>query len=158
MFLSSYISVNYPSPLYFHYSMPLYVVAKTAILIYLASYTGWLWAIAETANRELDPPFKTSTRLMAVALVYIAFYVIGTHILFPHRPGPDQGIRIFGQFLSLIAMLYAMEFAVKRLATLEQKQQVSFPAYIGSFFLIFFFPIGVWFIQPRVNRLLGNNR
>jgi len=42
-----------------------------------------------------------------------------------------------------------------RLVTLERRQPVTFFDYSGPFFLFWFFPIGVWFIQPRVNKLLG---
>ena len=59
--------------------------------------------------------------------------------------------------LAMLGIFYALVFTANRLTTLERKQQVSFFDYSGPFFLLWFFPIGIWFIQPRVNKLLGND-
>jgi hypothetical protein len=29
--------------------------------------------------------------------------------------------------------------------------------YIGEFFLFWFFPIGIWFIQPRINNIVSKD-
>jgi hydrogenase maturation factor len=34
---------------------------------------------------------------------------------------------------------------------------VSFYDYAGPFFLWWFFPLGIWFVQPRINRLFANS-
>jgi uncharacterized RDD family membrane protein YckC len=41
----------------------------------------------------------------------------------------------------------------KNLVLAETSKPASFYDYAGPFFLIWFFPIGVWFTQPRINRL-----
>ncbi|MEN9640511.1 MAG: hypothetical protein RLZZ262_2380, partial [Bacteroidota bacterium] len=35
---------------------------------------------------------------------------------------------------------------------LELQREVRFSEFIREFFLIWFFPIGIWFIQPKINR------
>jgi hypothetical protein len=131
-----------------------------ASLIFMVLYVGWLWAIATTANQKLEQSLKQSTKWMGLGLVYAAVYLLGGLLLFPSAPGAGQGLPGFiipMHLLAMFAMFYALVFTAKRLVTLERKQQVSFFEYSGPFFLLWFFPIGVWFIQPRVNKLLGNN-
>lgn len=128
--------------------------------IFMALYVGWLWAIATTANQKLDPPLKKSTKWMGLGLVYAAVYFVGALLAFPSTSGPGQGLPGFiipMHLLAMFAMFYALVFTAKRFVTLERKQKVSFFEYSGPFFLLWFFPIGVWFIQPRVNKMLGNN-
>ena len=57
--------------------------------------------------------------------------------------------------LAMAAIFYALGFTSKQLVKLEQRENVSFFNYSGPFFLFWFFPIGIWFIQPKVNKLLG---
>jgi len=44
-------------------------------------------------------------------------------------------------------------FASKSLVMVETGRRAKFYDYAGPFFLMWFFPIGIWFIQPRINRL-----
>ena len=60
---------------------------------------------------------------------------------------------IFG-FLS---MLFNLHFVSKSLALAEMQRPLSFYDYAGPFFLLWFFPIGIWFIQPRINRLYADH-
>jgi uncharacterized RDD family membrane protein YckC len=53
----------------------------------------------------------------------------------------------------MFCMLYLLYFVSKNLVLAETRKPASFPDYAGPFFLIWFFPIGIWFTQPRINRL-----
>jgi hypothetical protein len=41
----------------------------------------------------------------------------------------------------------------KSLVLAETGKPASFYDYAGPFFLLWFFPVGIWIVQPRVNRL-----
>jgi hypothetical protein len=43
----------------------------------------------------------------------------------------------------------------RNLAMAEKQEKVEFYDYAGAFFLLWFFFIGVWFIQPRINRMFA---
>jgi hypothetical protein len=45
-------------------------------------------------------------------------------------------------------MFYNLYFVSKNLVVAETGKPASFHDYAGPFFLIWFFPIGIWFIQP----------
>ncbi len=54
---------------------------------------------------------------------------------------------------SLFCILYCLYFNAKALKSIELQRPVEFGDFIGEFFLIWMFPIGVWIIQPRINKL-----
>jgi uncharacterized membrane protein len=131
-----------------------------AIVVFWALYAGWLWAIASEANRRLDPSLQKSPKWMIIGLAYAVLYMFGGMIFLSRTADTGQGIPGFIFPLHVLAMFgifYAMAFTAKRLITLERQQEVTFFDYSGAFFLFWFFPIGVWIIQPRVNKLLGSN-
>lgn len=138
---------------------PVIGIAVTSLL-FMALYLGWLWAIATTANQRLDPSLRRSTKWMGLGLVYASIYLIGAFIFLPGTSDLDQempGFIVPLHLLAMFAIFYSLVFTAKQIVTLERKQPVSFFEYSGPFFLFWFFPIGVWFIQPRVNKMLGNN-
>lgn len=53
---------------------------------------------------------------------------------------------------------YGLWFTAKQFATLRHQRFLGSADYVGAFFLMWFFLIGVWFIQPEVNRLFGDDR
>jgi len=53
----------------------------------------------------------------------------------------------------MFCLFYDLYFVPKSLVTVESGKQATFYDYAGPFFLKWFFPIGIWFIQPRINRL-----
>jgi hypothetical protein len=58
---------------------------------------------------------------------------------------------------SMFCIFYCLYFNAKALKTVEWQRPVTFSDFAGEFFLIWFFPIGVWIIQPRLNKLFDTN-
>jgi hypothetical protein len=54
---------------------------------------------------------------------------------------------------AMYCILYPLYFISKNLVMAELGKPVTFSGYATAFFLIWFFPIGIWFIQPRINSL-----
>jgi hypothetical protein len=128
-------------------------------LALMTVYMGWLLSIAVKANQKLEEPLKKSPRWMVLGLVYAASYLIGALVLLPGSLEQARGVPGYIVPLHLLAMaaiFYALLFTGKSLVTLERNQASTFFEYSGPFFLLWFFPIGVWFVQPRVVKLLGS--
>jgi len=58
-------------------------------------------------------------------------------------------------FFSAFCMIYTLYFTAKTLRSAEMQKEAHFSDYIGEFFLIWFYPVGIWFIQPRVNAIVN---
>lgn len=69
-------------------------------------------------------------------------FFIGFMLIFP--------IHIFAMF----CIFYSLYFVAKTLKTAELQREVTFSDFVGEFFLAWFFPIGVWILQPRINKMI----
>lgn len=56
-------------------------------------------------------------------------------------------------FFAMYCMFYLLYFVSKSLTLAESGKPASFYDDSGPFFLLWFFPIGIWIAQPRINRL-----
>jgi hypothetical protein len=129
-----------------------------SVVLFWALYGGWLWAIVSEANRRLDPSLRKSPRWMMLGMAYAALCMLGGEIFLSPLEGRKDmsGVAVLLGPSALLGMFYAMAFTARRLVTLERQQRVTFFDYSRMFFLFWFFPIGLWIIQPRVNKILGN--
>jgi hypothetical protein len=50
-------------------------------------------------------------------------------------------------------IFYSLYFIAKELKSVELQKPVTFSDFAGEFFLLWFFPIGIWIIQPRINKI-----
>jgi amino acid permease len=56
---------------------------------------------------------------------------------------------------TMYCMFYTIWFIAKCIATIENNRVVEFDSYAGNFFLLWFFPIGIWFIHPKVRKIFS---
>jgi hypothetical protein len=66
----------------------------------------------------------------------------------------DIFIALCGLYL-LFGILYTTAMAAKTIESLEKGKEVHFKDYFVSFFLLLFSIIGVWIIQPKVNKFIN---
>lgn len=60
--------------------------------------------------------------------------------------------------ISMAGIFYSLYFAARALKSVELQRSVSFNDFRREFFLLWFFPVGIWLIQPRINRLFALSR
>ena len=58
----------------------------------------------------------------------------------------------------MFSLVYIFYFVSKSLVSAERNAPVAFSNYAGALFLIWFFPIGIWIIQPRINWLYEDRK
>lgn len=64
-----------------------------------------------------------------------------------------NGLAALPGFYVFYAFLYFMMFPARALKSIEKGKKADISEYIGDFFLIIFLPIGIWFLQPRMNKV-----
>lgn len=57
-------------------------------------------------------------------------------------------------FFCIFCMIHTMYFSAKIIRCAELQRDARFSTFVGYFFLIWIFPVGVWFIQPKINALV----
>lgn len=166
------IRTNPVSP--FHFSAIAIVLFVFAALLFLASsfiHIFWIW----TVGTKLEEYYTADTKRLNVKrfkvfFLFPFFYLLVLPLLIlgiissigineeisnPMVFGLCIFILILCHFFTLFCVIHTMYFCSKKLKTLFEKRNVQFSDYIGEFFLIWFFPIGIWFIQPKINQLVG---
>lgn len=66
-------------------------------------------------------------------------------------------IIILMHFFSIFCLFHTIYFAAKTIKTVEMKREVTFSDMAGEFFLMCFFLIGIWILQPRINMLANGD-
>jgi len=141
------------------------------VIVGIVNY-GWIWAIGEGLHAKLPPYVTMNIRRFKWFIGIPFFYLMLISLImsysfwsiFPSFFGGDiqpnvtliivAAIVIVPLHLfSLFAIFYSLYFAAKTVKSVELQREVIFSDFIAEFFLIWFFPIGVWILQPKLNKL-----
>ena len=71
--------------------------------------------------------------------------------------GGVAGIIVPVHLFSMFCIFYSLYFVAKTFKTVELQRETTFSDFAGEFFLIWFYPVGVWIIQPKVNKMVEND-
>ncbi len=117
----------------------------------------WLWCVGAFCNSIVDEALRLRSKFHGVAAIYPPFYAV----FFVARLGSFGGrtleIILPLHLFAMFCMFYLLYFASKSIVLAEGNKPVSFYDYAGPFFLMWFFPVGIWLVQPRINRLYSEH-
>jgi len=106
----------------------------------------------------VDSGLRSNVAFFRFALIYPPLYVFAFMVFFQNPSALWFAVVIPLHLLAMFCVLYSLYFVSKGLVLAERGKSASFYNYAGSFFLVWFFPIGVWIVQPKVNRLYAGKR
>lgn len=140
-----------------------FVPFAITMIIVVTIFFGWFYALGTNLHKQLPESVSMNLARFKLFLLIPAFYLlsfcllilfaISDQELFQNYFTSFSGIIIPIHLLSTFSIFYALYFVSKALKSVEWQRPVTFSDYAGEFFLIWFFPLGVWIIQPRINRL-----
>lgn len=114
---------------------------------------AWFWIVGSFLNSVVLPRLRPGLGLFRFALIYPVLYLSGV-LVFSPGPLATLGLVVFPlHLLAVLCMFYLLSFVSKNLVLAQTGKDVTFYDYAGPFFLLWFFPIGIWIVQPRMNRL-----
>ncbi|ABW66496.1 hypothetical protein Dole_0686 [Desulfosudis oleivorans Hxd3] len=132
-------------------SIPLFYL-KTMILLGIWVYLSWLYSIGslihERYSEFVKPPIKRFRFCMTYNFVYSFCFIFGIipfEILMPFH------------LVDFVTMIYSLYFISKLIITVGKKRKVKVQDYVGTLMFAWLYFIGIWFIQPRINRLFLSN-
>lgn len=126
-------------------------------LIYFALILAWWYSIGVGLQPYIPVKARKSTQTFKMfLLVPLAYFLLLTLVsIDPRSFFPGLLILIIPlHFFTIFCMFYGFYFTAKTVKTAELQRGVTFNDYAGEFFLMWFFPIGVWFIQPKINAII----
>ena len=147
--------------------MPLFGVLFMFVLL------GWQWAVVIGLNEKIRPELRFGLNRFKIffilPLIYMLLMILGVSYLISEIIPPlinDEvvpdvsslgfwiAVIIPLHFFAIFCMFHTMYFVAKTIKTAELKRKVTFSDFVSEFFLIWFFPIGIWVLQPRINQLV----
>jgi hypothetical protein len=162
VFLTILLSVFFiPSPPYEGGS----TLPKSAVVLGVAISSiswlfldGWLWSIAHFLNNLLPIEFRHNKRFFMIACLYPLIFIPISMTFFLNAKSSSLAWNAnwLGGIFSASCMLYVIYLVSRNLVLIEDGQTGFRCAWM--FFLLWFFPAGVWVVQPRINRLFAERR
>lgn len=110
----------------------------------------WIWLIGTKLPRQPETDNKLKLYLFQVSILFPLVY--GIYGIYRMISIGDVIMPM--HFAAMLSTLYAMIFAAKTLKTAELNENATVSEYLEDFFLIWFFPIGIWILQPRIHRII----
>jgi hypothetical protein len=137
------------------------------MILYMGLFFGWFYSLGTNLHKKLPDTvtmnlkkFKIFLLIPAVYTLLFSFYMSSmfSNVSTGTEPNPAFFGIIFPLHLfSMFCIFYCLYFISKELKAVEWQIPVTFSDFAGEFFLIWFFPLGIWIIQPRINKLFENN-
>lgn len=117
-------------------------------------YALWPLLVANELQQLLPKKIQLNFNLFLVnAFVWLAF-LFGSIIIIDGPGITFTGLSAVPVLYVIFAYLYFLAFPAKILNSIEKQRTASLAEYIGDFFLVLFLPLGIWFLQPRINKVL----
>ncbi|MDR2206915.1 MAG: hypothetical protein LBE36_12260 [Flavobacteriaceae bacterium] len=130
------------------------------MILFMGTFFGWFYAMGKNLNKKLPDTVKMSLAkfqwFLIIPIVYMIFLVVFMPAI-NKSPNPIAFIYIIPAHLfSMFCIFYCLYFVAKSFKAVELQRPVTFSDYAGEFFLLWFYPVGVWIIQPKVNKMFGD--
>lgn len=142
------------------------------ILPVVLGFAGWLWSISVGLYPKLPPSHGLNINLfkamiiISLALMGLALYFMMNVFdsMFVILENPDDLTEIptwVGQIFMMIPLIlisvgcsiYTYYHTAKTIKLVEVGDTKAKPEFIGEFFMIWFYYIGIWILQPKINKM-----
>lgn len=128
--------------------------------LFLGLFVGlWYFSIAYELNIKTPTDVNLSINWFIFISVYAYAYSIFAHFFFgTGKIETNMFLFVFPfHIFAMYCIFYSFFFIAKCLVSIEDGKSPKFDRLIGSIFMLWFFPIGIWFILPRIKRALDVN-
>lgn len=116
-------------------------------------FLSWLWFMGSFLCSVVRAELRPGLGFFRVATIYLLVVTFAeSAFIVPPKPWLFGLLFPLGLF-AFVCAVYVFNFVAKALALAETGKPQVVADFARTLFLLFFFPIGVWSIQPRINRL-----
>jgi hypothetical protein len=134
------------------------IVSVGVYIYYMVMMFSWPLSIGIQLSKQLPQELSLSKRNFLLHFVYICFCACIISISnWLHHEWMTQYIILYAFFLCyfLFAAFIVVRFASKVFASVELGREAKVSEYAGYMFAIWFSFMGVWFVQPKIRRLMN---
>ncbi|WP_339758417.1 hypothetical protein [Algoriphagus aquimarinus] len=132
-------------------------------------FFGWFWSVAIGLQSKIPENVKMKVKKFKLFFLILLVYLLIINVLLwvltnglmtgTIEPNNDQAGFAFAiivplHLFSMFCIFYSLYFVAKTFKTVELQREVSFADFAGEFFMIWFYPIGIWMVQPKINKMI----
>ena len=134
------------------------------MLLFISVLLGWFWSVAIGLQSKLPDgvimKVKKFKIFFFIPLIYILF-IFGFLIqsILGSRIDPEIIVVVIPiiiplHLFSMFCLFYTLYFVAKTFKTVELQREVIFSDFVGEFFLFWVSPVGIWIVQPKINKMI----
>lgn len=96
-----------------------------------------------------------STYILGYIIFFILFAAYMVHSMFIGIDVDPSALLVILPFhlYGMICVIYITFFIGKSVVSVEKKKEAIYSEYLEIILMIIFFPVGVWLLQPRINKI-----
>ena len=158
-------SGNEPDPIAIFSRMKLFPLV---IILFMFAQFGWYYFVTIELQKLLPKDVKLKiTRfkiffffpvIYLTTFLMVFIFLVETMITTATAPDISFFFGIFAfivplHFFAIFCIFHTMYFTAKTIKSVEEKKEINLEGCAIEFLLLWFFPIGIWFLQPRINKL-----
>ena len=126
-------------------------------------YFSWIYAIGYGLSQKLPKGFSLNIQrfriLFFIPILYIIILFNFIEPIFFQWLNPEEHlglflVLIFLHIFSGLCIMHSFWFAAKIIRTLELNRHAKFTEFRIDFILFIYYPIGIWLLQPRINKIV----
>ncbi len=132
----------------------------TVVCLFPIAILGcWFYAVATRLYEKIPDELKRSLTRFKVFLIFAGTYIVlGWSLMVFNAIQAHMWLIALILPMHIFAMfciLYVFYYIARSLRTVELGRRVELSDYLGDFVLIWIFPIGIWIIQPKINKIFA---
>jgi len=113
-------------------------------------YGLWLMVIIMILQRIVPPEINVNPGWFLIRLLFALSYMFYIEWV---KGGELPSSLYVVHFLAVLSIFSCVIDAARFLVIAEEGRKQRFDKYIGTFLLFMFYPLGVWFLHPRIRRV-----
>jgi hypothetical protein len=123
------------------------------LLAGMTIYFSWMLFVGHGLYQLVPDKIELNYNLFIInSFVWLTAY-IAIMIISDGEGMSFTGLSALPGFYVFYAFLHFIMFPVRTLKSIEKGRKADIGECIGDFFLVVFLPIGIWFLQPRINKV-----
>lgn len=132
------------------------------LILPLLCYFLWVAAVGKKFSESPDSPQMQARKFLISWWISILSHLFLLIYFWSYPQNLNQSeedevipIMVVGLivFVALFTLFYCLSFMARAIVQLERGRRITSSEYFSEFIMAVIFPIGIWLLQPRINRL-----
>jgi hypothetical protein len=124
--------------------------------IYIVLLFGWIYSIGKVLNAKNSELIKKLNIWSIIYIISVIPFGIHYHNMSLHSYEKGNNLlSIVGGILGIVSIIKVGIISATSLKKKEKKECSTFGTYALEFFLILYLIVGVWILQPKLNKIIA---